>query len=77
MMTALEWCSCEDNSTKHLKCKHLFAIEFAIKWGTIKDIDRNPDDTADQDTTNDITPATNPLVGSRRTKSYLEDDYDF
>jgi hypothetical protein len=39
----LEWyCSCKDNSTRHLKCKHLFAIEFAIKWGTIKDIDKVP-----------------------------------
>ena len=35
-----EWyCSCKDNSTRHLKCKHFFAIEFAMKWGTIKDID--------------------------------------
>ena len=26
-----EWCSCLDNSTRPLKCKHLFAIEYAIK----------------------------------------------
>src|SRR5687768_15743 len=25
----LEWCSCPDNSTRGVKCKHLFAIEFA------------------------------------------------
>jgi hypothetical protein len=36
------WCSCKDNSTRGLKCKHLFAIEFAIKWGTIKEIDKVP-----------------------------------
>jgi predicted nucleic acid-binding Zn finger protein len=35
-------CSCKDNSTRRgIKCKHLFAIEFAIKWGTIKDIDNS------------------------------------
>jgi predicted nucleic acid-binding Zn finger protein len=36
------WCSCKDNSTRGLKCKHLWGIEFAIKWGTIKDIDKIP-----------------------------------
>ena len=36
------WCSCKDNSTSHLKCKHIFAIEFSIKWGTLKDIDTIP-----------------------------------
>src|ERR1044072_5773135 len=34
-------CSCKDNSTRRgSKCKHLWGIEFAIKWGIIKDIDR-------------------------------------
>jgi len=37
-----EWCSCKDNSTKGLKCKHLFAIEFAIRWGTLRDTDKLP-----------------------------------
>ena len=37
-----EWCSCLDNSTRHVKCKHIFAIEFTIKWGTLKDIDKLP-----------------------------------
>jgi hypothetical protein len=46
-------------------------IEFAIKWGTIKDIDKNPN--TDQSTSNNIA-GTKPVVG---TKSYLEDDYDF
>ena len=40
----LEWCSCMDNSTRGLKCKHLFAIEFAIRMGTLKDTDRLPSD---------------------------------
>ena len=39
------YCSCKDYSARHtktIKCKHIFAIEFAIKWGTIKDIDKVP-----------------------------------
>ena len=79
------WCSCKDNSTRDIKCKHLFAIEFAIKWATIKDIDKVPSSVAaaaapvvdtDQSTSNDIHAATIPVV-ARRTKSYRDDDYDF
>jgi hypothetical protein len=47
-------CSCKDNSTRHIKCKHLFAIEFAIKWGIIKDIDKLPS-TIDVNVKLDIT----------------------
>jgi hypothetical protein len=59
----LESCSCKDNSTRNIKCKHLFAIEFAIKWGIIKDIDKAPILLSQPTTT--------------VSKSYLEDDYDF
>jgi hypothetical protein len=39
----IEWCSCLDNSTRGgLKCKHQFAIEFAIRMGTLKDTDKLP-----------------------------------
>ena len=37
-----QWYSCLDNSTRHVRCKHLFAIEFAIRFGTLKDIDKLP-----------------------------------
>jgi len=37
-----ELCSCPDSWTRHVKCKHLFAIEFAIRMGTLKDIDKLP-----------------------------------
>jgi predicted nucleic acid-binding Zn finger protein len=57
------YCSCKDNSTRGLKCKHLFAIEFAIKWGTIRDIDKLPSAAKRYLT----------LV----TKSYKDDDYTF
>ena len=49
-----EWCSCKDNSTRPIKCKHLFAIEFAIKWGTIKDIDKIPSLSTTTSTTNKL-----------------------
>jgi hypothetical protein len=37
------FCNCKDNSIRGLKCKHLFTLEFAIKWGTIKEIDKVSD----------------------------------
>lgn len=64
--SVLEWCSCLDNSTRHLKCKHIHAIEFSIRFGTLKDIDRLP--------------AESKRYGSgviTQTKSYREDNYDF
>jgi predicted nucleic acid-binding Zn finger protein len=66
-------CSCKDNSTRRgLKCKHLFAIEFAIKWGTIKEIDKLP--TLE---TNKRFPELVVQESNNNKKSYLEDDYDF
>jgi hypothetical protein len=60
------YCSCQDNSIRHLKCKHLFAIEFAIKWGTIKEI-------------NKLSPKAKhyPTTTLVETKSYIDDDYSF
>ena len=40
----LEWCSCRDNSTRRFKCKHLWSIEFAIRFDTLKEIDKLPAD---------------------------------
>jgi hypothetical protein len=65
----LESCSCKDNSTRrHLKCKHLFAIEFAIKWGTFKDIDKS---------SSIILLSSQPTTIVQQSKSYLDDEYDF
>ena len=39
----IEWCSCPDNSMRtggQMRCKHLHAIEFAIRLGTLRDTDR-------------------------------------
>jgi hypothetical protein len=62
-----EWCSCKDNSTRHLKCKHLFAIEFAIKWGTLIDIDKLPKEAKRYGVT----------VAGQESKSYRDEEYDF
>ena len=69
-----------------MKCKHLFAIEFAIKWGTIKDIKVPPiatEETAEAyvkiDTqTNIATKSTAVVIVSAiEPKSYKDDDYTF
>jgi hypothetical protein len=38
------WCSCIDfeKTSYHVKCKHLFGVEFAIKMNTVKDTDKLP-----------------------------------
>ncbi|MGI8832155.1 MAG: hypothetical protein ACR2IS_05895 [Nitrososphaeraceae archaeon] len=66
----IEWFSCMDNSTRGLKCKHILAIEFAIRMGTLKDTDRLPTAEAKRER---VTVATAATV----TKSYKDDDYTF
>jgi predicted nucleic acid-binding Zn finger protein len=40
----IEWCSCPDNSLRggQMRCKHLHAIEFVIRLGTLSDIEKLP-----------------------------------
>ena len=64
--SVLEWCSCLDNSTRHLKCKHLHAIEFSIRFGTLKDIKKLPTEAKRY----------SPVIESP-TKSYRNEKYDF
>lgn len=40
-----EWCSCKDFSNHKRKCKHLFAVEYAIKNNVVKNIDKLPSTT--------------------------------
>ena len=66
----IEWCTCPDNSMRggQMKCKHLHAIEFAIRWGTLRD-------TADKlptDIKRDIIQSVAP-----QSKSYKDDYYSF
>ena len=40
----VEYCSCPDNSMRggQMKCKHLYAVTYSIRLGTLKDTDRLP-----------------------------------
>lgn len=38
----IEWCSCVDHSMRGKRCKHIFAIEYAIRGNTIKETDKLP-----------------------------------
>jgi hypothetical protein len=62
----IEYCSCLDSSTRQIKCKHLWSIEFAIRMGTLKNIDRLPADAK-----------RNPNVAKIGARSYTQDDYSF
>jgi predicted nucleic acid-binding Zn finger protein len=64
---SFNWCSCPDNSTRHIKCKHIFALEYAIMKDTLKDIDKLPAEAKRY-------PATVEAIAA---KSYRDDDYDF
>jgi predicted nucleic acid-binding Zn finger protein len=66
----LEWCTCPDNSMRggQMKCKHLHAIEFAIRLGTLRDTDRLPTEAK-------VRKVVSATAGP--TKSYADDDYSF
>ena len=66
----IEYCTCPDNSLRggQMKCKHLHSIEFAIRMGTLKDIDRLPTEVKVK--------KVNPRPAAV-TKSYKDDDYSF
>jgi hypothetical protein len=62
--SGFEYCSCPDNSIRGQKCKHIFSIEYAIRLGTLQDIEHLPKNAVRY-----------PQVIT--TKSYEEDEYDF
>jgi hypothetical protein len=68
----LEWSTCPDNSLRggQMRCKHLHAIEFAIRLGTLRDTERLPIEAK----VKKVTATTVPVVSAR---SYKEDDYSF
>jgi predicted nucleic acid-binding Zn finger protein len=68
--SGFQWCSCPDNSTRGIRCKHQFAIEYAIRLGTLKDIDKLPAEAKRYGSTTTTTTAIT-------SKSYRDDDYDF
>ena len=41
--SSFEYCSCMDNSMRHIRCKHLHAVEYAIRKNTLKEIEHLPE----------------------------------
>ena len=71
------WCSCRDNSTRGLKCKHLWSIEFAIRFDTLKEIDKLPADVK-RDTSLLISPKPEQIAATIEAKlSYKDENYSF
>jgi predicted nucleic acid-binding Zn finger protein len=69
----IEWCTCPDNPMRtgggeQIRCKHLHAIEFALRLGTLNDIDRLPTEAKVRKTVSAATVSP---------KSYRDDDYSF
>lgn len=60
----IETCSCKDFEVRRNICKHLRALEYAIKYNTVKETDKLPLESEKQDCTVDKL-------------SYMEDDYGF
>jgi hypothetical protein len=70
----VEWCSCYDNSLRggQRKCKHIWSIEFAIRFGTVNDTDRVP---ADAKLVTSVSPK--PEQIAIEATSYTDDQYSF
>ena len=68
----LEWCSCPDNSIRGIKCKHQFAIEFAIMRGTLKDIEKLPKEAKKYPVSGEEV-----VQQQSKSKSWKEDEYSF
>jgi predicted nucleic acid-binding Zn finger protein len=74
----IEWCSCPDNSLRggQMRCKHLHAIEFVIRLGTVRDIEKLPTEAKVRKAV--ITKATAIVVPTAKSSiSYKDDDYSF
>ena len=72
----IEWCSCPDNSLRggQMRWKHLHAIEFVIRLGTLGDIVKLPTEAKVKKAV--ITKATAIVVPTANSSiSYKDDDY--
>jgi predicted nucleic acid-binding Zn finger protein len=81
----IEYCTCPDNSMRgggQMKCKHLHAIKFAIRLGTLKDTDRLPTTTTTEETNNKVrkvaaSATTTTTVALSTKSSFTNDEYSF
>ena len=65
------FCSCMDSSTRNVRCKHSFAVEYSIRLGTLKDTDKLPAEAKRYPQHDTI------VVVTESPKSYRDDNYDF
>jgi predicted nucleic acid-binding Zn finger protein len=69
----IEFCSCMDNTTRRgLTCKHIHAIVFAIKLGTLKDTEKLPKEAKRKHVV--VAEATTAAIAE---SSYRDDNYSF
>ena len=71
----VEYCTCPDNSLRggQMKCKHIWSIEFAIRMGTLRDIDRLPTEAK----VKKVVVPTATTTPAKVVRSYKEDDYSY
>lgn len=69
-----EWCSCPDYDKRHLKCKHIYGVEYAIRFGTVTDIDKLPEG-AKKD--NQVATTTKSKSCNPESLPYKSDQYGF
>ena len=66
--SVFEWCSCPDSSMRGMTCKHIHACEYSIRLGTLKDIEKLPEEAKRYGSS---------TVEAIAAKSYRDNDYDF
>ena len=72
----IEFCSCLDSSTRrNVRCKHSFGVEYAIRLGTLKDIDRLPTEAKVSKQQKVVISIAQPPKKS--SISYKDDEYSF
>jgi predicted nucleic acid-binding Zn finger protein len=74
----IEWCTCPDNSMRtggQMRCKHLHAIGFAIRLGTLRDTERLPTEAKVSKVV--VATTTTATIIPTAKSSYKDDDYSF
>jgi hypothetical protein len=71
----VEFCTCMDSSTRNVRCKHSFAVKYAIRLGTLRDIDRLPTEAKVRKAVATATVVTVVTVATVSPKSYRDEDY--
>jgi hypothetical protein len=69
--SGFQWCSCPDNSTRGIRCKHQFAIEYAIRLRTLKDIEKLRVEAKRYGSSTIVS------IKPTQAKSYKDDGYSF